>query len=208
MWRATSVEPVKATPGDRRMRRQAAPTAPSPGTRCSAVAGMPARVEQPHRLGGDQRCLLGGFGDDAVAGDQRRRDLAGEDGERKIPGLMQTNMPRPRITAVRCFLRSVLASSRCTSAARLGARNSDRNRPPRALRRPHRQSSCRPRPAAADERPAAHLEQIAARASAAVARERRCFSRQNPRSGGICRPHSPIAFVTRPTTVPSISERN
>ena len=33
----------------------------------------------------DQRRLLGRFGDDVVAGSQRGSDLAGEDGERKIP---------------------------------------------------------------------------------------------------------------------------
>ena len=52
-------------------------------------------VEQPHRLGGDQRRLLGGLGDHGIARRQRRGDLAGEDGEREIPGLMQAKTPRP-----------------------------------------------------------------------------------------------------------------
>ncbi len=44
------------------------------------------RLEQANRLLGDQRCLFGRLGDHGITGGQRRRDLAGEDGERKIPG--------------------------------------------------------------------------------------------------------------------------
>ena len=42
-------------------------------------------MEQPHRLGGDARGLLGRLGDHSVAGRQRRRDLTGEDRKRKVP---------------------------------------------------------------------------------------------------------------------------
>ena len=42
-------------------------------------------VQQPHRLGGDQRRLLGGLGEHGIARGERGGDLAGEDGERKIP---------------------------------------------------------------------------------------------------------------------------
>src|SRR5207302_10780973 len=41
--------------------------------------------QQMHRGGGDQRGLLGGLGNDGVAGGERRGDLAGEDRQRKIP---------------------------------------------------------------------------------------------------------------------------
>jgi hypothetical protein len=43
-------------------------------------------VEQAHGLGGDQRRLLGGLGEHRVAGGQRGGDLAGEDGQREVPG--------------------------------------------------------------------------------------------------------------------------
>jgi hypothetical protein len=43
-------------------------------------------VEQPDRFGGDQRRLLGGLGEHRIARGQCRRDLAGEDGEREVPG--------------------------------------------------------------------------------------------------------------------------
>ncbi len=42
MMRATSVEPVKATPATLAWPVSMAPILPSPGTRCSALAGTPA----------------------------------------------------------------------------------------------------------------------------------------------------------------------
>ena len=61
-------------------------------------------VHQRHGLGGDQRSLLGRFGDDGIAADQRRHDLAGEDRQREVPppppppqGEIATNTPRPRM---------------------------------------------------------------------------------------------------------------
>jgi len=42
-------------------------------------------VQQAHREGGDQRRLLGGFGEHRVAGRERGGDLAAEDREREVP---------------------------------------------------------------------------------------------------------------------------
>ena len=42
-------------------------------------------VQDADRLGGDQRRLFGGFGDDRIAGGERGGDLAGEDREREVP---------------------------------------------------------------------------------------------------------------------------
>ena len=42
-------------------------------------------VQELHRLEGDERRLLGGLGDDRIAGRERRGDLAEEDREREIP---------------------------------------------------------------------------------------------------------------------------
>ena len=72
--------------------------APSPGTRCSASAGMPASCSSRTASEGDQRRLLGRLGDDGVAGGERRRDLAEEDGEREIPRADADEAPRPRRT--------------------------------------------------------------------------------------------------------------
>jgi hypothetical protein len=83
--RATSVEPVNATPAHSRPATIAAPMRPSPGRKASASAGC-RRVQQLDGQRGDQRRLLGRFGDDRVAGGQGRGDLADKDGQREIPG--------------------------------------------------------------------------------------------------------------------------
>ena len=49
------------------------------------IVGDPRLEQQPHSGGSDQRGLLGGLGDDSIAGGERRGDLAGEDRQRKIP---------------------------------------------------------------------------------------------------------------------------
>jgi hypothetical protein len=49
-------------------------------------AGDAGLVQELHRAVGDQRRRLGGFGEDGVAGGERAGDLAGEDGEREVPG--------------------------------------------------------------------------------------------------------------------------
>ena len=43
------------------------------------------RMHQLHRLTGNERCLLGGLGNDAVAGCERAGDLAGKNRQREIP---------------------------------------------------------------------------------------------------------------------------
>ena len=56
------------------------------GNELQRVLGHAGGVQQAHGFGRDQRGLLGGLGDDGVAGGERGGDLAGEDGERKVPG--------------------------------------------------------------------------------------------------------------------------
>ena len=86
MARAVSVPPVKATPARSGCTTSAAPTvSPGPGSRCSTSSGRPACLNNLHRGGGDAGRLLRRLGDHSVAGRQRRGDLAGEDGEGKIP---------------------------------------------------------------------------------------------------------------------------
>ena len=53
-------------------------------------------VQKTHRLGGDERALLGRLGHHRVAGHKRRAHLAEEIESGKFHGLMQTNTPRPR----------------------------------------------------------------------------------------------------------------
>ena len=70
--RATSVEPVKATPATRAIgdeRRADLAVAGHEMQRARRNAGL---VQQAHRLGGDQRRLLGGLGDHRIAGGERR----------------------------------------------------------------------------------------------------------------------------------------
>ena len=72
----------RARDGRRPARR---PRLRRPGSNCSASRGMPASCSRRTGSGGDQRRLLGGLGDNRIAGRQRGRDLAGEDREREIP---------------------------------------------------------------------------------------------------------------------------
>ncbi len=76
---------VAAGMGDQRLRRR---VSPPPGSQRQQARIEARGVEQPHRLGGDQRRLLGRLGQHRVAGRQRRGDLAGEDGSGKFHGLM------------------------------------------------------------------------------------------------------------------------
>ena len=85
MSRATSVEPVKATPATAGCATSAPPISPSPRTRCKHALRHAGLVQELHRLEGDERRLLGGLGDDRIAGRERRGDLAEEDREREIP---------------------------------------------------------------------------------------------------------------------------
>ena len=82
-----SVPPVKATPSTRGSLTSAAPTRLAPARQKMQHVGRNAGLmQQPHRAGRDQRRLLGGLGHHRVAGRQRAGDLAGENGERKVPG--------------------------------------------------------------------------------------------------------------------------
>ena len=56
------------------------------GHELERVARNASLVHDAHGFRGDERRLLSGLGDHRIARRQRRRDLAGEDGERKIPG--------------------------------------------------------------------------------------------------------------------------
>ena len=71
--RATSVEPVKTTPAMSRMRDQRRADAAVAGNEMQRGRRNAGLVQQLHRFGGDQRRLLGGLGNDGIAGHQRRR---------------------------------------------------------------------------------------------------------------------------------------
>ena len=83
---AVSVDPVKATPATRGSRVSAAPTravARQKLQRGRRNARLAATGRTAKRR--DQRRLFGGFGQHGVARGQGRRDLAGEDCQRKVP---------------------------------------------------------------------------------------------------------------------------
>ena len=83
--RATSVEPVKTTPATRRVIDEPRADGAVAGHELQRARRDARLVQEAHGRRGDERRLLGRFRDDAVAGDQRRRDLAEEDRERKVP---------------------------------------------------------------------------------------------------------------------------
>ena len=89
-------------------------------------------MQHAHGLGGDERRLFGGLGDHGIARGERRGDLAGEDRERKVPGLMQTTRPSG-------------AGSRVRACAPPRARSSAGSRRLRALPRRRWRRTCRPR---------------------------------------------------------------
>ncbi len=83
---AASVEPVKATPQSLASPNSALPMrGPSPGRKCSTSFGTPASCSSRTAAAAISGVLLRGLGEHAVARRQRARDLAGEDGERKVP---------------------------------------------------------------------------------------------------------------------------
>ena len=59
---------------------------PVPGQELEHVARHPRLIQEADGHRGDQRCGFSRLGDDAVAGGKGCRDLAGENGEREIPG--------------------------------------------------------------------------------------------------------------------------
>ena len=95
--RATSVEPVKATPATRGSATSAAPTLPSPGTRCSADRRDAGRMHQA----GPPRAAISGVCSAGLATTQLPATSAAaiwpvKIASGKFHGLMQTNTPRPR----------------------------------------------------------------------------------------------------------------
>ena len=147
--RATSVEPVKTTPATSRCATSAAPTLAVAGDEMQRARRHAGLVQEPHGRGGDQRRLLGGLRDDGVAGHQRRRDLAEEDRERKIPRRdRDEDAAAAQAQHVALAGRSRHRSPGAEQSRGPRRRNSGRNRPPRALPRARRRASCRPRPAA------------------------------------------------------------
>ena len=103
---AVSVEPVKQTPAMRGSDVIGPPTrraiARQQLHRAPGYAGL---VHQPDRPCGDQRRLLGGLGDDRVAGGQRAEDLAGE---RSPAGSSRAKCRRSRHAGPRPHLRKTL----------------------------------------------------------------------------------------------------
>ena len=93
------------------------------GQELQRVCGNAGLVQDAHGLGGDQRRFLGRLGQHRVAGDQRRRDLAGEDRQREVP----------RADADDRAQRPMRVGPKSSGAP--GRRNSAGNRPPRAPRR-------------------------------------------------------------------------
>jgi hypothetical protein len=83
--RATSVEPVNATPAHSRCGDQRRADAAIPRQEGQRVAGDAGAVQQLDGQRGDQRRLLGRLGDDGIAGGQGRGDLADKDRQREIP---------------------------------------------------------------------------------------------------------------------------
>ena len=77
---------MKTTPWTRGSATKAAPTSPAPGMSWSTSVRDASLMQRAHRFGGDERRLLGGFGDDRIARRERGGDLAGEDRQRKVPG--------------------------------------------------------------------------------------------------------------------------
>ena len=82
---AVSFEPVKATPLMRGSLTSASPSRPPPGSRCRTSRRHAGLVQQLRREEGRDRRLLGGLGEDGVAGGERGGDLAGEDRQREVP---------------------------------------------------------------------------------------------------------------------------
>ena len=96
MRRATSVEPVKATPETRRSPASIAPTAPSPGTRCSALAGMPAACSNFTASKAMSGVCSAGLATTALPATSAPAIWPVKIASGKFHGLMQTKTPRPR----------------------------------------------------------------------------------------------------------------
>ena len=71
--------------------------------------GTPASCRSSTAEEGDERRLLGGFGDHRIAGRERGRDLAGENRERKIPRADAGEDAAAPAASACCARRSALA---------------------------------------------------------------------------------------------------
>ena len=129
IFNAVSVDPVNATPFTRGSDVSAAPTVAVAGQKLERGRRHAGLVQQVDGERGDQRRLFGRLGENGIASGERRRDLAGEDRERKVPGADAGEGAARRVDQARAPV----------------PRSSAGNRPPRAIRRRHRPGSCPPR---------------------------------------------------------------
>ena len=94
--RATSVEPVKATPATLASATSAAPTLPSPGTSCSAPGGTPASCRMRTAAAAISGVCSAGFATTALPATSAALTWPRKIASGKFHGLMQTKTPRPR----------------------------------------------------------------------------------------------------------------
>ena len=153
---AVSVPPVKATPSQPGWLTRACADglAIARAARCRRSAGAARRrgTASPPRRRSSGR-LFGGLGEHGVAGGQRGGDLAGEDGQREVPGAdADEDAASVQDQLVGLADRTVQRLRPRELASRPAWRSSGRSRRPRAPRRRRRSGSCRPR--ATQRRPA------------------------------------------------------
>ena len=96
MIQPTAVEPVKATPATSECATKAAPTVPSPGTRCSAVGGMPARWNKSTAAAAINGVCSAGLAMTVFPAASAAITWPEKIASGKFHGLMQMNTPRPR----------------------------------------------------------------------------------------------------------------
>ena len=96
MMRATSVEPVKATPATPAWPVSSAPTLPSPGTRCSALAGTPAACSSFTASEAMSGVCSAGLATTVLPAASAPAIWPVKIASGKFHGLMQTKTPRPR----------------------------------------------------------------------------------------------------------------
>ncbi len=94
--RATSVEPVNATPATRGSPTSAAPVLPSPGASCSALSGMPAWCSRRTASKAISGVCSAGFATTVLPAASAAVTWPRKIASGKFHGLMQTNTPRPR----------------------------------------------------------------------------------------------------------------
>jgi hypothetical protein len=144
--RATSVEPVKATPADAGIRQQrGAKSGPLPGSRCSTSPGTPAACNSRTAAAATSGVCSAGLASTALPVTSAAATWPVKIASGKFHGLMHRNTPRPCHDS-RCSRRSGPAGApawrRPAAPAR---RNSAGNPPPRAAPPRSRAASGRPR---------------------------------------------------------------